>query len=150
MMMSLERLGNMFNIFLEALAPTSIFWLSTLLATIACNIPSFAHISLERSSNLMDHHGLAPSRPETLTTAFILLSFSISLFLSTTKPPPVIPIRRQLAVFTSDSGVFFPVVAFIALTIVNPSPPLASTATSTATYTSYFEISRVGQWCSLQ
>ncbi|KAI3737716.1 hypothetical protein L2E82_27727 [Cichorium intybus] len=55
-MMSPELSGNAYKIFVEALAPTPIFWLSTLLVTVACNLPYLAHISFQRSFNPMDHH----------------------------------------------------------------------------------------------
>ncbi|CAI9294650.1 unnamed protein product [Lactuca saligna] len=109
------------------------------------------------------------------TTAFILPSFSLSLFLSTIKPLPVTPLRRKLvrmllghsilpnfvidqvfyssfeffcpvASFTSDFGVFFRVAAFIAFTIIDPSPP----STSTTTYTGHIEhfTKRLGEFYS--
>nr|GEZ31773.1 probable phospholipid-transporting ATPase 4 [Tanacetum cinerariifolium] len=55
-MMSPELSGNAYKIFVEALAPAPIFWLSTLLVTVACNLPYLAHISFQRSFNPMDHH----------------------------------------------------------------------------------------------
>ncbi|KAI3763388.1 hypothetical protein L1987_53845 [Smallanthus sonchifolius] len=55
-MMPPELSGNAYKIFVEALAPAPIFWLSTLLVTVACNLPYLAHISFQRSFNPMDHH----------------------------------------------------------------------------------------------
>nr|XP_043636398.1 probable phospholipid-transporting ATPase 4 [Erigeron canadensis] len=55
-MMSPELSGNAYKIFVEALAPAPIFWLSILLVTVACNLPYLAHISFQRSFNPMDHH----------------------------------------------------------------------------------------------
>lgn len=48
--------GNAFRILFEQLAPAPIFWTTTILVTIACNIPYLAHISFQRSVNPMDHH----------------------------------------------------------------------------------------------
>ncbi|KAM7480579.1 hypothetical protein LguiA_028792 [Lonicera macranthoides] len=48
--------GNAFQILVEALAPAPIYWVSTLLVTVACNLPYLAHISFQRSINPMDHH----------------------------------------------------------------------------------------------
>ncbi|KAG6425845.1 hypothetical protein SASPL_110050 [Salvia splendens] len=47
---------NAFRILLEILAPAPIYWSSTLLVTVVCNLPYFAHISLQRSLNPLDHH----------------------------------------------------------------------------------------------
>ncbi|KAJ0785150.1 putative P-type phospholipid transporter [Helianthus annuus] len=55
-MMPPELSGNAYKIFVEALAPAPIFWLSTLLVMVACNLPYLAHISFQRSFNPMDHH----------------------------------------------------------------------------------------------
>ncbi|XP_076926038.1 putative phospholipid-transporting ATPase 4 [Bidens hawaiensis] len=51
-----ELSGNAYKIFLEALAPAPLFWLTTLLVTVACNLPYLAHIAFQRSFNPMDHH----------------------------------------------------------------------------------------------
>ncbi|XP_057978495.1 probable phospholipid-transporting ATPase 4 isoform X2 [Malania oleifera] len=48
--------GNAFQILVEALAPAPIYWCATLLVTVACTLPYFAHISFQRSFNPMDHH----------------------------------------------------------------------------------------------
>ncbi|KAL5698697.1 P-type phospholipid transporter [Ranunculus cassubicifolius] len=48
--------GNGYMILLEQLAPSPVFWTTTLLVTVACNIPYLAHISYQRSINPMDHH----------------------------------------------------------------------------------------------
>lgn len=48
--------GNAFRILLEQLAPAPIFWTTTILVTVACNIPYLAHIAYQRLVNPMDHH----------------------------------------------------------------------------------------------
>ncbi|KAL5999628.1 putative phospholipid-transporting ATPase 4 [Asimina triloba] len=48
--------GNAHHILVEALAPSPIYWLITLLITATCNFPYLAHISFQRSFNPMDHH----------------------------------------------------------------------------------------------
>lgn len=48
--------GNAFQILVEALAPAPIYWLATLLVTIACNLPYSAHISYQRCFHPLDHH----------------------------------------------------------------------------------------------
>jgi phospholipid-translocating ATPase len=48
--------GNAFQILREALAPAPMYWIATLLVTVACNLPYLAHISFQRSINPMDHH----------------------------------------------------------------------------------------------
>ncbi|KAK9069711.1 hypothetical protein SSX86_010105 [Deinandra increscens subsp. villosa] len=55
-MMPPELSGNAFRIFVEALAPSPLFWLTTILVTVACNLPYLAHISFQRSFSPMDHH----------------------------------------------------------------------------------------------
>ncbi|KAL8252486.1 hypothetical protein R6Q59_036179 [Mikania micrantha] len=45
-----------YRIFVEALAPAPLFWLTTILVTVACNLPYLAHISFQRSFSPMDHH----------------------------------------------------------------------------------------------
>ncbi|PIN20661.1 P-type ATPase [Handroanthus impetiginosus] len=47
---------NAFRILSEILAPAPIYWSTTLLVTIACNLPYLAHISFQRSFNPLDHH----------------------------------------------------------------------------------------------
>ncbi|XP_024971436.1 probable phospholipid-transporting ATPase 4 [Cynara cardunculus var. scolymus] len=47
---------NVYQIFIEALSPAPIYWLSILLVAVACNLPYLAHISFQRSFNPMDHH----------------------------------------------------------------------------------------------
>ncbi|XP_022844425.1 probable phospholipid-transporting ATPase 4 [Olea europaea var. sylvestris] len=47
---------NAFKILTEVLAPAPIYWITTLLVTIVCNLPYLAHISFQRSFNPMDHH----------------------------------------------------------------------------------------------
>ncbi|KAK6128049.1 hypothetical protein DH2020_038213 [Rehmannia glutinosa] len=47
---------NAFRILLEILAPAPIYWSTTLLVTVACNLPYLAHISFQRSFNPLDHH----------------------------------------------------------------------------------------------
>lgn len=48
--------GNDFKILEEALAPAPLYWLTTLLVPVACNLPYLAHISFQRAFNPMDHH----------------------------------------------------------------------------------------------
>ncbi|GMH22044.1 hypothetical protein Nepgr_023887 [Nepenthes gracilis] len=48
--------GNAYQLLVEALAPAPIYWTTTLLVTVACNLPYFAHISFQRSFNPLDHH----------------------------------------------------------------------------------------------
>ncbi|KAL3639779.1 putative phospholipid-transporting ATPase 4 [Castilleja foliolosa] len=47
---------NAFRILYEILGPAPIFWSTTLLVTVACNLPYLAHISFQRSFNPLDHH----------------------------------------------------------------------------------------------
>lgn len=47
---------NAFRILSEILAPAPIYWSTTLLVTVACNLPYLAHISFQRSFNPLDHH----------------------------------------------------------------------------------------------
>ncbi|RDX96739.1 putative phospholipid-transporting ATPase 4, partial [Mucuna pruriens] len=44
------------QILAEALGPAPIYWTATLLVTVTCNLPYFAHISFQRCFNPMDHH----------------------------------------------------------------------------------------------
>uniref|UniRef100_A0A5B6ZSR3 Phospholipid-transporting ATPase n=1 Tax=Davidia involucrata TaxID=16924 RepID=A0A5B6ZSR3_DAVIN len=55
-MMSPVYSGNAHQILVEALAPAPIYWSTTLLVTIACNLPYLVHISFQRSFHPMDHH----------------------------------------------------------------------------------------------
>ncbi|KAL9235477.1 hypothetical protein vseg_010234 [Gypsophila vaccaria] len=48
--------GYAHKLFVEALAPAPIFWAVTLLVTVTCNLPYFAHIAFQRAFNPMDHH----------------------------------------------------------------------------------------------
>ncbi|KAK9131235.1 hypothetical protein Sjap_011722 [Stephania japonica] len=48
--------GNAYRILVEALAPAPMYWITTLLVTVTCNIPYLAHISFQRAVNPMDHH----------------------------------------------------------------------------------------------
>lgn len=48
--------GNAYRLLTEALAAVPIFWASSLLVTVTCNLPYFAHISYQRCFNPMDHH----------------------------------------------------------------------------------------------
>ncbi|KAK2992928.1 hypothetical protein RJ640_008462 [Escallonia rubra] len=48
--------GNAYQILIEALASAPLYWATTLLVTVACNLPYLAHISFQRSFNPMDHH----------------------------------------------------------------------------------------------
>ncbi|KAH6781284.1 ATPase E1-E2 type family protein / haloacid dehalogenase-like hydrolase family protein [Perilla frutescens var. hirtella] len=47
---------NAFKILTEVLGPAPIYWSTTLLVTIACNLPYLAHISFQRLVNPLDHH----------------------------------------------------------------------------------------------
>ncbi|KAI3455582.1 hypothetical protein Pfo_012245 [Paulownia fortunei] len=47
---------NAFRVLREILAPAPIYWSSTLLVTVLCNLPYLAHISFQRSFNPLDHH----------------------------------------------------------------------------------------------
>lgn len=47
---------NAYQILLEVLAPAPIYWMTTLLVTVSCNLPYYAHISLQRCTNPLDHH----------------------------------------------------------------------------------------------
>ncbi|CAL5327894.1 unnamed protein product [Camellia sinensis] len=48
--------GNAFQLLVEALAPAPIYWSTTLLVAIVCNLPYLAHISFQRCFHPMDHH----------------------------------------------------------------------------------------------
>jgi phospholipid-translocating ATPase len=48
--------GNAFKILLEALGPAAIYWFSTLLIGVVCNLPYLVHISYQRACNPLDHH----------------------------------------------------------------------------------------------
>ncbi|XVF86833.1 hypothetical protein PTKIN_Ptkin18bG0074200 [Pterospermum kingtungense] len=48
--------GDAYQILVEALAPAPIYWSATLLVTVACNLPYFAHISFQRCFHPLDHH----------------------------------------------------------------------------------------------
>lgn len=48
--------GNAHRILVEALAPSPIYWLVTLLVATSCALPYLAYISYQRSINPMDHH----------------------------------------------------------------------------------------------
>jgi phospholipid-translocating ATPase len=48
--------GNAYQLLVEVLGPAPIYWAATLLVTIACNLPYFAHISFQKCFNPMDHH----------------------------------------------------------------------------------------------
>ncbi|GFZ04281.1 ATPase E1-E2 type family protein [Actinidia rufa] len=48
--------GNAFRLLVEALAPAPIYWITTLLVTITCNLPYLAHLSFQRCFHPMDHH----------------------------------------------------------------------------------------------
>ncbi|KAM7513772.1 hypothetical protein LguiA_003355 [Lonicera macranthoides] len=51
-----EYSGNAFQILPEVLSPALIYWLTTFLITVACNVPYLVHISYDRCFNPMDHH----------------------------------------------------------------------------------------------
>ncbi|CAL5361204.1 unnamed protein product [Camellia sinensis] len=48
--------GNGFRLLMEVLAPAPIYWCTTLLVTIACNLPYLTHLSFQRCFHPMDHH----------------------------------------------------------------------------------------------
>lgn len=48
--------GNAFQILQEALGPAPLYWVTTCLVTVACNLPYLFHISYDRCMNPMDHH----------------------------------------------------------------------------------------------
>ncbi|KAK1362770.1 Phospholipid-transporting ATPase [Heracleum sosnowskyi] len=48
--------GNSFKVLEEALAPAPLYWLTTLLVTVACISPYLAHISFQRALYPLDHH----------------------------------------------------------------------------------------------
>ncbi|VFQ92559.1 unnamed protein product [Cuscuta campestris] len=45
-----------YKILSEALAPAPVYWFTTFLTSIICNLPYFVHIAYQRSFNPMDHH----------------------------------------------------------------------------------------------
>ncbi|KAL7100149.1 hypothetical protein ACP275_09G129600 [Erythranthe tilingii] len=47
---------NAFRVLIEILAPAPIYWSTTLLVTVLCNLPYLAHISFQRSFKPLDHH----------------------------------------------------------------------------------------------
>ncbi|KAK7389640.1 hypothetical protein VNO78_24848 [Psophocarpus tetragonolobus] len=55
-MISPEYSKSGYQILVEALGPAPIYWITTLLVTVTCNLPYFAHISFQRCFNPMDHH----------------------------------------------------------------------------------------------
>lgn len=48
--------GNAFQLLVEALGPSAVYWLSTLFIAVVCNLPYLAHISYQRACNPLDHH----------------------------------------------------------------------------------------------
>ncbi|XP_020219615.1 probable phospholipid-transporting ATPase 4 [Cajanus cajan] len=55
-MMSPTYSKTAYQILVEGLGPAPIYWTATLLVTVTCNLPYFAHISFQRCFNPMDHH----------------------------------------------------------------------------------------------
>ena len=55
-MLSPEFSTNAYQLLVEALSPAPIYWTATLLVTVTCILPYFAHISIQRCFNPMDHH----------------------------------------------------------------------------------------------
>ncbi|KAL5176247.1 putative phospholipid-transporting ATPase 4 [Glycine soja] len=55
-MLSPEYSKSAYQILVESLGPAPIYWVTTLLVTVTCNLPYFAHISFQRCFNPMDHH----------------------------------------------------------------------------------------------
>ncbi|XP_031103190.1 probable phospholipid-transporting ATPase 7 [Ipomoea triloba] len=45
-----------YKILVESLAPAPIYWVSTFLICLTCNLPYLVHIAYQRSFNPMDHH----------------------------------------------------------------------------------------------
>ncbi|XP_052183289.1 probable phospholipid-transporting ATPase 4 isoform X2 [Diospyros lotus] len=48
--------GNAFHLLVEVLAPAPIYWCTTLLVTLTCNLPYLSHLSFQRCFHPMDHH----------------------------------------------------------------------------------------------
>ncbi|XP_078176820.1 putative phospholipid-transporting ATPase 4 isoform X2 [Carex rostrata] len=48
--------GYAFQLLVEALGPSAVYWLSTLFIAVVCNLPYLAHISYQRACNPLDHH----------------------------------------------------------------------------------------------
>ncbi|KAK8465055.1 hypothetical protein PHAVU_010G136600 [Phaseolus vulgaris] len=55
-MLSPEYSKSAYQILAEALGPAPNYWITTLLVTVACNLPYFVHISFQRCFHPMDHH----------------------------------------------------------------------------------------------
>lgn len=54
--MSIALDMNAYRTFTEILAPAPIYWTTTLLVTIVCNLPYLIHITFQRSFSPSDHH----------------------------------------------------------------------------------------------
>ncbi|KAK0597902.1 hypothetical protein LWI29_029634 [Acer saccharum] len=48
--------GNAYQILVEALGPAPIYWVTTLLVTVVCNLLYFAYLAFQRCFKPMDHH----------------------------------------------------------------------------------------------
>lgn len=48
--------GNAYHILTEALGPTPVYWITTLVVTAACNVVYFAYLGFQRCFKPMDHH----------------------------------------------------------------------------------------------
>ncbi|GAB4842574.1 Probable phospholipid-transporting ATPase 4 [Ancistrocladus abbreviatus] len=48
--------GDAYQLLVEVLVPSPIFWTTTLLVTAICVLPYFAHIAFQRAFNPLDHH----------------------------------------------------------------------------------------------
>ncbi|XP_047324539.1 probable phospholipid-transporting ATPase 4 [Impatiens glandulifera] len=48
--------GDAFRLLIEKLAPAPIYWSTTLLVAVLCNLPYLVHISFQRCFHPMDHH----------------------------------------------------------------------------------------------
>lgn len=48
--------GNVHELLVEALASAPLYWIAMFLVVVACNLPYFAHISIQRTLNPLDHH----------------------------------------------------------------------------------------------
>ncbi|KAE8720069.1 hypothetical protein F3Y22_tig00109921pilonHSYRG00050 [Hibiscus syriacus] len=55
-MLSPTMSGNAYQLLVEALALAPMYWMATLLVTITCNLPYWAHISYQRCFRPLDHH----------------------------------------------------------------------------------------------
>lgn len=52
----LDISGNVYQQFVEILAPATIYWTTTVLVTVLCVGPYFIHMAIQRALNPLDHH----------------------------------------------------------------------------------------------